>query len=65
MIGISGIKRIRQHVVNKYGIKVVKNETVPADLGSGLIDRNGTKIYENDMIRLPNRDVKRVVFTNG
>ena len=46
---------IRQRVINQYGLPVVKIETVNGELGSGILDKNGKEIFENDTIILPKK----------
>lgn len=57
---------IRQHVINQYGLPVVKVETVHGELGSGLLDCNGKEIFENDIVRdINDSDTTTVVFEDG
>lgn len=41
---------IRQRIINEYGLPVVKVEQVTGELGSGIFDKNGREIFENDIV---------------
>lgn len=43
---------IRQRVINEYGLPVTKVETVNAELGSGVLDKNGNEIFEGDKLQV-------------
>lgn len=44
--------KIRQRVINEYGLPVVKIETLNCELGSGVLDENGCEIFEGDLVRV-------------
>ena len=41
---------IRQRVINQFGLPVTKIESVQGELGSKFFDKNGTEIFEGDII---------------
>lgn len=43
---------IRQRVINELGQKVTKIYKVEGELGSGILDKNGNEIFENDILAL-------------
>ena len=44
---------IRQRVIDPVtGLKVTKIETVTGELGSGVFDKNGKEIFENDLVKV-------------
>lgn len=56
--------KIRQRVINEYGLPVTKIENVNGELGSGLYDRNGKEIFEGDIVTNGRHNFP-VKFING
>ena len=62
--------KVRQHLVNAFGQKVIKIKTLRGELASGLLDKNGKEIFANDKVRYTNEvfreDITDVVrFESG
>ena len=56
--------KIRQRVINEYGLPVTKVEKVFGELGSGVFDINGCEIFENDILS-DEGDTSPVTFKDG
>lgn len=56
---------IRQHVVNQFGLKTVKVETVRGELGSRVYDKNGREIFENDILQYDDGEKVTVEYELG
>ena len=51
---------IRQRVLDPVtGLKVTKIETVNGELGSGIFDKNGREIFENDRVQVDVEGLRR------
>ena len=57
--------RIRQRIINQFGLPVTKIETVQGELGSGILDKNGQEIFEGDKVIYDDGDTADVVFEDG
>ena len=44
--------KIRQRVINEYGLMVTKIEQVTGELGTGITDCNEREIFEGDRVRV-------------
>lgn len=56
---------IRQRVINEYGLPVVKIEQINGELGSGVFDKNGQEIFENDLVKNTDGKILPITFENG
>ena len=57
--------KFRQHVVNEFGFKVTKVETVHGELGSGIFDVTGKEIFEGDRVEFGCSKQGNIVFDDG
>ena len=57
--------QLRYTVIDEYGYKATKYETVYGELGSKFLDKNGKEIFDGDTVILPNQMIKTVRFKEG
>ena len=57
--------KIRNRIINQYGLPVTKIETVYGELGSGIIDIYGREIFEGDIVKDEYDQTSEVVFSDG
>ena len=55
---------IREHIIDPVRGKIVKVSTINAELGSGLVDKNGKEIFEGDIVKYE-YEIYTVIFDDG
>lgn len=48
--------RIRNRIINEFGLANVKIDHVNGELASGCFDKHGREIFEGDLVSFRNRD---------
>ncbi|MBR2733025.1 MAG: hypothetical protein IKD80_02080, partial [Selenomonadaceae bacterium] len=56
---------IRERIIDPIRGQVVKISTINAELGSGITDKNGKEIFENDLVTTCYPDEEVVTFADG